>query len=1197
MNCRVLAMAMTIGAVCSTLFSADGPGSSPAASDAANTAAGLDKPLAFFLLHQPEVFVDRPTVGASLRLRDDPAGVTARARFLDAAGVVRREQALGPIPERLWRPTLDLTGLVTGAYQVECSVIAADGKEIGRDAATLRILPAPVPARLIIPLRIEYAPRTTNGRFPVTVGVPFANGAFPAETASEGALLLNERKEPVPVQIRPLAFWGPDRRFVQWLQIAFLCDVRATGARMESGEPPAADGRLGYTLICDRPEALQQERGRAAAALAHPVTLSATGDVWVLDNGFLRLTLDARRGNPFQSIAFDPAGAGAHEARNEILAASDRAGFFWRDERHREYRPEGERPWTFRAEKTGPIDVCVRMDATLRDAEGAALADLVVRIQQSADLPRFQVTHTFVYKGSNETAQVTGLGLRLPFRPAALAAFGLDEYRTAATALPKDGPIRFLQSSWYNCFLEQGAAKTRKLLAFADFAPGWMTLDTPDYQVAITFPAGLFWKEYPKEFYVEPDGMTWIDLVPAHADYPLDLRTGLKNIYALKAATGMAKTHRFSLEFYRGAPRTNDYVLETAYGTPVALPDPDYLCATRVIPNLPRMDTGDVRAADWERRCREYMWYGILDYGDCCGAAGGAGRVWYFERTGRPDFMGTRYRMQHEQLGARWLGNNWLALLAGGNRLGLEKAAAITRHMLDVDTVHFAPGRPEWLGGHHNHGGSAQHWSGKVLPVGIESAPKLTPMLMCYVLTGYERAWDVVAEWREGLLARPDIRTNEYTTRRGLGPVEGAARLYKHTWDPRLLETAREHWNVAWWYHDTGARSLDQSTFWCYLDHIYYAAETYYDVTGDERIRRLVLERPPAGDRFSQAGDLMAWTFSGDVNVLNKYVPNPFPRLLRAGLKRYDIEEPPLVKTRRETFHEWMDPERDLYGRTLENLALEAVRAGRLGEFPSYRTITCVKHQIKRDALVLVIEKRAGVPFTLTNVEVLDGVAIPSWRVWQPDGTLLAEGPVSNACVTLAADLPAGLYRVRVAYAVDSRQRLKEGGGYTYLTVTLPVGVRWMIETCGTDGYPVPSPRGDYGYDPIFARFVVPDGVKELEILFTRDLQFASWVLLLNPAKEVAGMVKSEEKNWVRSPEFSIGLKLGPRPGVPVTPGLWMFALERLSNIPVEFQMAKGALPYMTFAEGAAFTAEELSGLPKTWEGEKAGEAAGKVTP
>jgi hypothetical protein len=282
-----------------------------------------------------------------------------------------------------------------------------------------------------------------------------------------------------------------------------------------------------------------------------------------------------------------------------------------------------------------------------------------------------------------------------------------------------------------------------------------------------------------------------------------------------------------------------------------------------------------------------------------------------------------------------------------------------------------------------------------------------------------------------------------------------------------------------------------------------------------------------------------------------------------------------------------MDPEDSLYGKALRDLAAEAVKAGRLSPVPSRRTVTCVRGPADKDSLALIVRKDEGKPFVITNVALTGNVVDPTYRIWSAAGKRIGEGkagPSEGRSVVLGSSLPAGLYRVRVAYRrgpmEDDNQK---GGYYRYLSLTLPRASRWMIETEGTGGYSPPTPLTSRG--SAFAYFVVPQGAGAVELRLARDVRVGPWIALMDPSRRVVGMVESTDKNHVRSPEFLIGLTVSPQPGIAIEPGVWTLAFC-INNTPTEVHALKGALPYLTLAPDAVLTAEELRSLPRQWEGE-----------
>ena len=74
-----------------------------------------------------------------------------------------------------------------------------------------------------VKLRLSGGDGQRYGSWPVTQGIPFADGEFAAEY---GARVVDAAGEPRPTQCAPLATWSSDLRFVRWLLVDFQADVR-----------------------------------------------------------------------------------------------------------------------------------------------------------------------------------------------------------------------------------------------------------------------------------------------------------------------------------------------------------------------------------------------------------------------------------------------------------------------------------------------------------------------------------------------------------------------------------------------------------------------------------------------------------------------------------------------------------------------------------------------------------------------------------------------------------------------------------------------------------------------------------------------------------------------------------------------------------------------------------------------------------
>jgi hypothetical protein len=294
----------------------------------------------------------------------------------------------------------------------------------------------------------------------------------------------------------------------------------------------------------------------------------------------------------------------------------------------------------------------------------------------------------------------------------------------------------------------------------------------------------------------------------------------------------MAKTHEVWLDF-GPATRPEAEAQEQARrfaSPPAARADAAWIAATRVFrPFLPRDEKSfptieEQFRARWEGetylqdRCHDY---GLLHYGDRHSQDYPIGPNAKFQSVHRY-WLVTDYRCGMEP---------WLLWARSGDRLYFRWAEVISRHLMDVDVVHWTleDVTPPRRAGQFYPMSFAHYCSG-VGSMSLHNDP-IGFNQMAWFLTGYRRSLDVLlAAGRRELEC--DLTAGEM--HRGHA-VTGHNQLdvYRLTWDDR-------HWSSAF---NAINKGLDAMTARTYLDPV-YVWEWLHDIqdfTGDSRLKHAVL--------------------------------------------------------------------------------------------------------------------------------------------------------------------------------------------------------------------------------------------------------------------------------------------------------------------------------------------------------------------
>ena len=645
--------------------------------------------------------------------------------------------------------------------------------------------------RARVPLVVQPA-QTPDGTWPVTTGVPFANGAL---RRPENVRLLDPPGRELPCQVRVTARWSPGG-FVKWLLLDFVAHVSAKEATT-------------YYL----------EYGTAVKRVARGsgVAVDETSRRVTVTTGPLRFSVRKDRFRFLESAWLDANGDGQFAADEQVLKPSDASGAYLVDHTGTRYESGGVEPTDVSLEETGPQRVVLKVSGWQAAPGGRKLGQYVTRIYAYAGQPFLRAFHTFVMTADSTKAR---------YRDIALAST-LTDLAGAIVATEKGGTctsqtrLSLVQDAW-NHFSVRGHEQKVE----GQHAAGWIRADAGD--VGVTVAVRDFWQNYPKEIEVVDDRLV-VHFWPAHntprkhvladtnrfnvhmlwfahegeeldfsipTDYPTKFnRENRQEFYYIPGATqnanaiGVAKTHEM-LYFFHPSDAPNEQIAATAraFQEGVAcMASPEWMCSTEAFGSMPMHPRDPERfpEAEWalsamfdfERRLERHTHdYGMWNFGDGHSWWDASDKHWQVNRTWRNTHHGAP-RVP------------WLLYARSGDRKYLTHARRNTRHCMDVDFCHYSTPEFEALSyprqkikGALNDYKGLVHWhSGGRL---FDYNNMADFLLYNYYLTGDRRSLDVLDEWTEAAVAR---FRKAYSGRGGAGPLATCIATYEHTWDHRLL--------------------------------------------------------------------------------------------------------------------------------------------------------------------------------------------------------------------------------------------------------------------------------------------------------------------------------------------------------------------------------------------------------------------------
>jgi hypothetical protein len=477
-------------------------------------------------------------------------------------------------------------------------------------------------------------------------------------------------------------------------------------------------------------------------------------------------------------------------------------------------------------EEAGPVRAAVLAEGALREGEaGQSFGRFTCRFWAWAGLPLASLSFRVFQETDQLVAMVDDLLLEVaaPVDNAPRASFSPA---LSLRPLP-EGQVRELELRQARAAEYQVTGRRAEKLETGAQAPGWV-----DLRWAGRRPGGIaagvrwFWQQHPKTLTAMPGGLT-LGLVARRARDDWDLDSPL---YFM--TRGEAKRHQVWLWPHAGA----------------------------VAPEI----FGQVQRA-WDARPHllNGAWFagaGVLGafVADRAGSfpeldkalAGNPGGELKTARTGLRDFRETAWCQNYRGRAA----NGLLEYFSTGRPEWQDYFEQVMHHHLDVDTIHYEPAHPEWVGAIRSY--SPYHTTGEASH-GINS--NCQDQFLHYFFTGEPDSLG------QALLAAEHIRRlggdQGRSARQEGWPLAQMAVAYLATGDPRYRQAAGEFFAYANHYTHPRRGAYDElhSSFAnrgivpFMTGYLGYGLIRYHQATGDERAARLLVALAEA--TVSETGD------------------------------------------------------------------------------------------------------------------------------------------------------------------------------------------------------------------------------------------------------------------------------------------------------------------------------------------------------
>ncbi len=383
-----------------------------------------------------------------------------------------------------------------------------------------------------IPVKLAGEPGVRYATEPLTFGVPFADGAFPAGAALRCVTAAGRE---LLLQTSVTTTWKSDLRDVKWL----LADVQADPARdgetvwLERGEAPhPADRGTGFQPVAGmdgleaRPTG-ESGKGERQEALRSIAIAHAAG-LLTLDTGALRLTL--RTDFPRWK---------KREWDSPFVGCAVRVGEEWRETLHGPgillymqdqhgnlYTSLGASPAPkVVIEEQGPLRVCVLISGHLHSAQGVRFCPYRLRLHLYAGKPDLRIFHTFIFDQDPTRVELKAIGLKVCMKagdgavavvgrascPSLLFPGSAAGGGTGKMPIPRPRHAEAPDVSWRELSLLQSddlhytTTRDGAPCGAGEKAPGWASLSGAN--TGVVAAVRDFWQEFPKGFRITPESL------------------------------------------------------------------------------------------------------------------------------------------------------------------------------------------------------------------------------------------------------------------------------------------------------------------------------------------------------------------------------------------------------------------------------------------------------------------------------------------------------------------------------------------------------------------------------------------------------------------------------------------------------------------------------------------------------------------
>ncbi len=569
----------------------------------------------------------------------------------------------------------------------------------------------------------SFPQRDWPGGWPVTFGLPVEQGRV---QEAKGLYVVDAAGNELLLQVKVNARW-PDGS-LKWILLDSISNTAGAHSLRHSPERTAESTTT----------ALAESREGGLIALTTGgirLELPTSGPLW-------RYWQGDEEGQADLQLLLQTEAPGPTQEENWLLPAGE-------NKPTRSLSSAADRERLVLLEENGPVRATVKISGWFTAEDGSKAYQYIVRLTAWRDLPQLKAQVTFVATEEVNTHFLRGLELRLQrvSDSARVGAISRTLTGDAALSLAVYGSPRFYHLTSYR--ERQAPVGTLSWLQGGTWQELSSSESIPEYFQSgrLTAVVKDFARLFPKEFSADAAGCSF-HIWPERSGMVLDLRRreGQRPEYHdyqnPAGGMGVAKTHELYLSWGTAAPEQFARLVNTGLYPEVA---PQYYRQTgaageylvRMPEHFPRLEAAIAFFFKYlHQQCRAGRFEGMIDWGDIP-----------LMTHGQTDHKGDSHPESSPFRGYTGWNNNdfglahgfWLQYLRTGEPGILADAITTTWHVIDVDTVHYMPGRPEMVGLGRRH--DQQHWGS-----GISYGYAIDSALYMYLLCGEQRALEVLKE-------------------------------------------------------------------------------------------------------------------------------------------------------------------------------------------------------------------------------------------------------------------------------------------------------------------------------------------------------------------------------------------------------------------------------------------------------------------